>query len=253
VTAAPPSHEPVAIVGGSGALGSALALRLTAAGVPVLLGSRELERSEQTVRKLRDRLQADPAAHAQAAESDLRAVTNAAAVDGAELVVLCVPFRNHSETFTTLKSTFRTGQILIDATVPLAATVSGKATRTLGVWQGSAAQQAQEMLPAGVEVVAALHTVSARTLGDLTHPLDEDALLCGDDRPSKARVAALLQHVDGLRCVDAGPLEQARIVEQLTATLIGINVRHKAHAGIRITGLPDKLWPELHPDPEDPR
>lgn len=260
VTTVPGTHEPVAIIGGSGALGSAVALRLAATGVPVLLGSRDAARSEEAVAKIQAKLDgqgrtADDDAGGRAAgvsAPQLTACSNADAVAGAELIVLCVPFRNHSETFTALRGAFRPDQVLIDATVPLAAAVSGKATRTIGVWQGSAAQQAQEMLPDGVRVVAALHTVSAKTLGSPEHGLSEDVLLCGDERADKARVAALLQRIDGLRAVDAGPLEQARIVESLTALLIGINVRHRAHAGIRITGLPGELWPE-HPTREDQR
>ncbi len=129
------------------------------------------------------------------------------------------------------------GQILVDCTVPTAAAVGGKATRSLGVWQGSAAQQAQEMVPDGVTVVAALHTVSAPVLGDPEAELDEDVLICGDRRADKARVARLVELIPGLRAVNAGALEMARIVEQLTPLLISINVRYKAHAGIRITGL----------------
>ena len=246
---APSSHEPVAIVGGSGALGSALALRLSLAGVPVLLGSREEQRAVESLKRIvaliGPRMDDHPI--------ELGAATNQNAVDQADLIVLCVPFRNHSETFTALRPQLRAGQLLVDATVPLAAAISGKATRTIGVWQGSAAQQAQEMVPDGVRVVSALHTVSAKTLGDLEHDLAEDVLICGDARADKARVAGLLRHVPGLRPIDAGPLEQSRIVEQLTATLIGINVRHRAHAGIRITGLPDAaLWPE-HQRPEEQR
>ena len=126
--------------------------------------------------------------------------------------------------------------------MPLAAAVGGKATRTLGVWQGSAAQQAQELVPEGVGVVAALHTVSAATLGDVGRALDEDVLIVGDSRAEKARAAALIGRIEGLRCVDAGRLEMARITESLTALLIAVNGRHKTHAGIRLTGLPDKLW-----------
>jgi NADPH-dependent F420 reductase len=110
------------------------------------------------------------------------------------------------------------------------------------VWQGSAAQQAQEMLGAGVTVVAGLHTVSAQALSDLSHQLDEDVLICGDARADKERIAALVERIDSLRAVDCGRLEMARITESLTALLIAINVRHKTHAGLRITGLPAKLW-----------
>jgi 8-hydroxy-5-deazaflavin:NADPH oxidoreductase len=245
VTATPAPPEPVAIVGGSGALGSALALRLALAGVPVRLGSREEQRAEEAATRIASKLPAGAGA--------LTAHTNVAAISDAELVLLCVPFRNHSETFTTLRGHWREGQLLIDATVPLAAAVSGKATRTIGVWQGSAAQQAQEMVDDGVHVVSALHTVSAKALGDPTHLLAEDVLICGDRKAHKRRVAELLQRIDGLRVVDAGPLEQSRIVEQLTATLIGINVRYRSHAGIRITGLPDELWPVPTTNSEDPR
>ena len=116
--------------------------------------------------------------------------------------------------------------------------MSGKATRTIGVWQGSAAQQAAEMVPDGVRVVSALHTVSAATLRKLDHALDEDVLVCGDRRADKRRVTALIDAIEGLRCVDCGRLEMARLIESTTALLIAINIRYKAHAGIQITGLP---------------
>ena len=157
-------------------------------------------------------------------------------------VFLSVPFRNQAETLANLKDALCAGQLLIDATVPLAAAVAGKATRMLGVWQGSAAQQAAEMAPEGVRVVSALHTVSAASLADLAHPLQQDVLLCGDARADKREAALLIDRIDGLRCVDSGRLEMSRITESLTALLIGVNSRYKAHAGIRLTGLPDPSW-----------
>ena len=155
-----------------------------------------------------------------------------------------MPFRIHSETLTNLKDALAPGKLLIDATVPLAAAVSGKATRMLGVWQGSAAQQAAEMAPDGVRVVSALHTVSAASLTDLQHPLEQDVLLCGDSREDKRAAAGLIGRIDGLRCIDSGRLEMSRITESLTALLIGVNSRYKAHAGIRLAGLPDPSWQE---------
>jgi NADPH-dependent F420 reductase len=229
--------EPVSIIGASGALGFGLAVRLARAGCEVVLGSREIDRAGEAVERART---AVPAA-------TLRAANNADAAAANELVILTVPFRNQAETLHNLRDTLRSGQIVIDATVPLAAAVGGKATRTLGVWQGSAAQQAQEMTPEGVNVVSALHTISARSLRDLDYTLDEDVLLAGDRRADKARVAALLDSIDGLRCVDCGRLEMARLTEQLTALMISINVRYKAHAGAKITGLPDELWPVATP------
>jgi hypothetical protein len=219
--------EPVCIVGGTGALGFGLALRLARAGVPVIIGSRDEGRAHQAARRLAEDV---PGA-------EVRGEANADAVQGTELVILSVPFRSQSETLTNLKQALAEGHLVIDATVPLAAAVSGKATRTLGVWQGSAAEQAQEMVPEGVRVVSAFHTVSAALLSDLDHQLDEDILICGDGRADKQRAAALIEQIDGLRAVDAGPLEMARIVEQLTALIISINVRNKVRAGIKITGL----------------
>ena len=217
----------MAIVGGTGALGFGLALRLGLAGVPTVIGSRDAGRALQAAAKAAESVP----------QGNFSGTGNEQAVAGAELVVLSVPFRSQSETLTNLKGALREGQILIDATVPLAAAVSGKATRLLGVWQGSAAEQSQELAPEGVHVVSALHTVSAALLTDLDHALDEDVLLCGNRRADKARVAELLGQIEGLRAVDCGPLEMARIIEGMTPLLISINVRHKTRAGIRITGL----------------
>jgi NADPH-dependent F420 reductase len=221
----------VCIVGGTGALGFGLALRLGRAGVPVTIGSRDAARAEEA---------ADRASHI-LPDSNFNSAENSDAVANADIVILAVPFRNQSENLTNLKTALRPGQLLVDATVPLAAAVSGKATRTLGVWQGSAAQQALEMAPEGVKVLSAFHTVSAPTLADLEHELDEDVLICGDSKDDKRRLAELVRRIDGLRPVDCGPLEMARIVEQLTALIISINVRNKVRAGIRFTGLGDGL------------
>jgi 8-hydroxy-5-deazaflavin:NADPH oxidoreductase len=217
--------DPVCIVGGTGALGFGLALRLGKAGIPIVIGSRDEQRAQEAATRASDVI---PQCAGRA---------NADAVQDAEIVILSVPFRNQSETLTNLKNVLTPGHLLVDATVPLAAAVSGKATRTLGVWQGSAAQQAQEMVPDGVRVVSAFHTVSAALLTDLDHELDEDVLICGDRREDKAKVAELVDAMPGLRPVDCGPLEMARIVEQLTPLIISINVRNKVRAGIKITGL----------------
>jgi NADPH-dependent F420 reductase len=217
----------VCIVGGTGALGYGLALRLGRAGVPIVIGSRDSDRAEEAAARAGKTV--DGASYA--------GLENADAAREAEIVVLSVPFRNQSETMTNLRSALSEGQLLVDATVPLAAAVSGKATRTLGVWQGSAAEQAQEMAPGGVQVVSAFHTVSASLLGDLEHQLDEDILICGDRSEDKERVAGLVNLIDGLRAVDCGPLEMARIIEQLTPLIISINVRNKVRAGVKITGL----------------
>jgi 8-hydroxy-5-deazaflavin:NADPH oxidoreductase len=222
-----PEREHVTIIGGSGDLGQALAGRLAQAGIGVTIGSRKLLVAAAAVARVIALL---PGAAVDGLE-------NPAAVASAEVVFLCVPFATQAQTLRGLREYFREGQILVDASVPLAVAVGGKPTRMLGVWEGSAAQQAQELVPDGVTVVSALHTVSAAMLGKPDQPLDEDILLCGNDKAAKQRVAALLERIPGLRSVDCGRLEQARTIEALTAMLIGINIRHKTHAGIRITGL----------------
>jgi NADPH-dependent F420 reductase len=221
--------EPIPIVGGTGALGAGLALRWATAGVPIVIGSRSPQRAEEAAAKLRD---AVPGA-------EVEGLQNEEAARRGEIVFLTVPFRAQSENLNNLREALRPGQILVDCTVPLAAAVSGKATRSLGVWQGSAAQQAQEMVPDGVAVVAALHSVGAPWLGDPNAVLDEDVLVCGDRKADKARVARLIELIPGLRAVNAGALEMARIVEQLTPLLISVNSRYKTHAGIKLTGLPE--------------
>ena len=224
--------EPVSIIGASGALGFGLALRLARAGCAVTIGSRDAERAEQASLRARELVPG----------SLVTGLPNAVAAARNEIVILSVPFRSQSETLGNLRDALRPGQLLIDATVPLAAAVGGRATRILGVPQGSAAQQAQEMVPDGVTVLSALHTVSAALLRDLDHVLGEDVLLCGDRRADKRRAAALLDSVDGLRCVDCGRLEMARVTESMTALMISVNARYKTRAGVRLTGLPADLW-----------
>jgi NADPH-dependent F420 reductase len=220
--------DPVPIIGGTGALGHGLALRWARAGVKVVIGSRDAGRASEAAGRVQEAVP----------DAKVEGLVNADAARRGPIVLLTVPFRAQSENLNNLRGALEPGQLLVDCTVPLAAAVSGRATRSLGVWQGSAAQQAQEMVPEGVTVVSALHTVSAPVLGDLEQGLDEDVLVCGERKADKARVARLIEQIDGLRAVNAGALETARIVEQLTPLLISVNARYKSHAGLKVTGLP---------------
>lgn len=223
------SQAPVTIVGGSGALGQGLAIRLAAAGVPIVVGSRDAGRGAEAAQAV---IAAVPGAK-------VTGTSNDEAVKGSPIVIVCVPFATQAPTYASIKDSLEEGQLVVDATVPLATASGGKPTRVLGVWQGSAAEQAAELVPKGVTVVSAFHTVSAAMLADLGHQLDEDVLVCGQRKADKQRVLDLIAPIDGLRGVDAGPLDQARIVETLTAMLIGMNIRYKTTAGIRIQGLPE--------------
>jgi 8-hydroxy-5-deazaflavin:NADPH oxidoreductase len=231
MTAASKADPTVSIIGATGALGFGLALRLGRSGVPVVIGSRDAQRAAEAAGRAAELV----------GEDRFTGMDNAGAAGASEVVVLSVPFRNQAETIKQIAGGLRSGQIVLDATVPLATAVGGRPTRVLRISPGSAAQQAQELVPAGVRVVSALHTVSAAALTDLDHAVDEDALICGDDAEAKRTVAALLGRIDGLRPVDVGALELAGIVEPLTALLISVNRRHKTHAGIRLTGVPDPV------------
>jgi NADPH-dependent F420 reductase len=157
------------------------------------------------------------------------------------VVVLTVPFEAHAALLKQIKPAIEPGSIVIDTTVPLAASVGGRATRTLGVWQGSAAQETAELVPKGVPVVAAFHNASAELLNS-DAAVDCDVIVCGDDPNATQVVRALAAKIPGVRPIDGGKLEVARIVEQITALLIGLNIRHKGHSGIRITGLPAEAY-----------
>jgi 8-hydroxy-5-deazaflavin:NADPH oxidoreductase len=222
------SKQTIAIIGGTGALGFGLAVRWAMAGVPIVIGSRDAGRASEAAEKVRERV----------GGGEVTGLQNEEAAAKAGTVLLSVPFRAQSENLHNLRYALQPQTILIDATVPLAAAIGGRATRSLGVWQGSAAQQAEEMAPRGVTVVSAFHTVSAAALADPSHQLDEDVLIAGDDRKTKDGVADLVRRIPGLRPVDCGELEVARFLEQLTPLLISVNKRHRVkHSGVRLTGL----------------
>jgi NADPH-dependent F420 reductase len=209
-----------------------LALRWARAGETVIIGSRNEERAQQTAAAIQRRAGPD---------AMVSGMENAAACAAADILMLTVPFEGQATLLKELKPAMTAGSILIDATVPLAASVGGRASRTLGVWQGSAAQQAAELVPKEVSVVAAFHNVSADMLnGD--SPLDCDVIVCSNDADASQLTRELAAKIPGVRALDGGPLQNARIVEQITALLIGMNIRYKGHAGIRITGLPPTAY-----------
>jgi 8-hydroxy-5-deazaflavin:NADPH oxidoreductase len=224
--------RPIAILGGTGPEGFGLALRWAQAGEIVIIGSRDAKRAQEAAEKIKGKL---------GSTAKISGVENQAACAAADLLVLTVPFEGHAALLKQLKPAIRPGSIVIDATVPLAASVGGRATRTLGVWQGSAAQETAELVPKDVSVVAAFHSVGAEAL-NADGPVDCDVIVCSDDPNASQIVRGLAAKIPGVRAIDGGKLENARIVEQITALLIGLNIRHKGHSGIRITGLPPAAY-----------
>ena len=223
-------EKAVTIIGGTGDQGFGLALRWAKAGYRVVIGSRDLVRAQEAAARVRAAI---------GATAQVEGQENAHAASLARLVVLSVPFEAQVKTLAGLRSAWKTGQVLVDLTVPLEATVGGSPSRVLGVWAGSAAEQAAANVPAGVEVVAAFHNVSAHALQHIEAPVECDAIVCADSPETRKSLRPWVEAIPGCRYVDGGRLENARIVESITALLIGINRRYKIHAsGIRVTGLP---------------
>jgi 8-hydroxy-5-deazaflavin:NADPH oxidoreductase len=219
----------IGIIGGTGPEGSGLAYRWARAGEEILIGSRDAQRAEETAERLRERV---------AAPAKIAGADNSAVVTQCDVVVLTVPFAGQAALLKQLKSLWKPGTIIIDTTVPLAAAVGGAATQMLGVWQGSAAEQARALLPSGVALAAAFQNLGAELLAT-DQPVDCDVLICSDDEKAKQVASELAAKIPGARAVNGGKLENARIVESLTALLIGLNIRYKVHdTGIRFTGLP---------------
>jgi NADPH-dependent F420 reductase len=221
-------QQVVAVVGGTGAEGSGLALRFAKAGLRVLIGSRNLGKAQTAAKEIA----------AQAATDEVTGHTNSDAVSKAAIVILTVPLSAQVETLKSIRTNFQSGAILVDATVPLEIAIGGRVSRTITLWDGSAAQQAARLAPPGVAVVSTFHLLGAEALKGLNHPIDCDALICGDSADAKATVSQIAEKIPDVRAIDAGPLENARYLETSAALLIALNLKHKvSHSGLRITGL----------------
>ncbi|MGH9799649.1 MAG: NADPH-dependent F420 reductase [Blastocatellia bacterium] len=230
-----PNTQPnkrVAIIGGTGDQGKGLALRWAQAGFDVIVGSRATERAADAANEMRAEL-----AKAGVADAAISGAHNLEAAASSSIVVLTVPFSAQINTLKEIRDKLQPGAVLIDVTVPLEPAVGGKPTRVLGVWAGSAAEQCKEQLPDTVQVVSAFHNVGAEALGDLSHEIECDVIVCGDKKEAKETVRPLVEAIPGCRYVDGGVLANSRTVEAMTALLIGINIRYKGHTGIRITGI----------------
>ncbi len=218
----------IAVIGGTGDLGFALAARWAKAGKDIVIGSRDAGRADEAAQRLRKVV---PGA-------TVEGKGNAAAAASVDVLLVAVPFSGLVPIYKSIADSLREEAVVIDATVPVEASVGGKATHVFGVWEGSSAQLGLAFLPRGTTMCAAFHTLSASALAELDVPLDGDVLVCGTKK-GKPAVKELVEAVENLRYVDAGPLENARIVEPITALLIGINHRYGTdRAGIAITGLP---------------
>jgi NADPH-dependent F420 reductase len=217
----------VVVIGGTGDEGSGLAVRWAKAGLDVVVGSRDAGRAAETAERLNGIVPGDR----------ITGLANEEAAGASDVVVVTVPFSGQATIYKSIADHVREGATVIDCTVPVAANVGGKVTHTLGVWEGSAAQQAKAFLPKGIQMCAAFHSLAAVALNDIDAALEGDVLVCGP-KATKETVKQLVEAIPDLKYVDAGPLENARIVEPITALLIGINHRYNTdRSGIHITGI----------------
>ncbi|MGQ4810524.1 hypothetical protein NKDENANG_04000 [Candidatus Entotheonellaceae bacterium PAL068K] len=214
----------VSILGGTGEQGPGMALRWAKAGVDVIIGSRQTEKATRIAAELNQEL----------GQELITGLANPEAAAAAEVVALTVPFSAHSSTIESVKAQVQ-GKIFIDVCVPLD---PGNPRKMEPPEAGSATEQAQALLGEEVKVIAAFQNVSAHELRHLEHDINCDVLVCGNDKDARQTVMGLVEHM-GLHPVDAGLAYNARVVEGITALLIGLNIRHKVKgSGIHITGLP---------------
>lgn len=218
----------LAILGGTGDLGTGLARRWSQAGYQVIIGSRTLDKAETAAADLREVMTARGVG-----DIAVRAMENLDAAEAADIVTLTVPFDHQTSTLEYVRAALQ-GKILIDVTVPL---IPPKVARVQLPPQGSAGQIAQELLGDDVAVVSAFQNVAAVHLQE-GHGVDCDVLVCGNKREAREQVIALVEAA-GMRGFHTGMINNAAAAEALTSVLIVINKQHGCHAGIRITGVSD--------------
>ncbi len=214
----------IAVLGGTGKEGSGLALRWAAAGYAVTLGSRELDKAGRAAAEL----------NAALGQNCVRGMVNRDAAAQAEIVVMAVPYAAHTFTLESVRDVVQ-GKVFVDVTVPLD---PANVRRVKMPAAGAASVEAQQLLGETVRVVAAFQNISAEHLKSLEHEIECDVLVCGNDKDAKRQVIELAQAAH-MQAWDAGPIENAQVVEGMTSVLINLNIKHKVKAaGIRITGIP---------------
>lgn len=215
----------IAIIGGTGDLGFGLALRWTKVGREILIGSRKEEKALKATEEIKKILGDD---------INIKGMDNVEAARNAEIIVLSVPFQFLVPTMRQIKDALQEGDIIISVIVPLAVEIGGfSPTQVVTPWQGSAAELIQSLAPPGVQVVSAFQNMSAYRLQDIDSPVDCDVIVSGK-KSARKEVMALAELIPGVRGIDGGILDYARLVEPITALLIGLNIRYKNREGIGI-------------------
>jgi NADPH-dependent F420 reductase len=215
--------EVLAFIGGTGPEGLGLAVRLAAAGHEIVIGSRLPQRAQQAVEKIRGRVP----------EARVMGMVNQEAVRRGDIVFVTIPFAGHRDTLEALAPAIGP-KVVVDVVSPLSFE-SGKIA-AIAVPEGSAAEQAQGLLPEA-QVVAAFHHLDASRLMRLERPIEADVLVCADHPEAKKRVMALAEKIEGARALDGGPLANSRYLEEFTVLLLNLNKTYKAHTSLKIAGI----------------
>ena len=220
----------IAIVGGTGDQGLGLALRFAKAGEEVIIGSRDVKKALNAVNLVKKMIKEEI--------NNIQAATNSEAAQEGDIVLLTVPLQAQMATLSSIKDDVE-GKIIVDATVPLESCIGGSPVRFVNVWEGSAVERTAEFLKdKNVQVISAFNNISAASLTNIDSEVDCDCLISGEDEEAKTLVMELAEKIPGVRSIDCGGLENARIVEKITPLLINLNIRNRIKlAGIRITGL----------------
>ncbi len=218
------SARVIAFIGGTGPEGLGLAARFAAAGHEIVIGSRSPERAQQAVEKIRARVP----------EARATGMVNEEAVRRGGVVFVTIPFAGHRDTLEALASAIG-AKLVVDVVSPIA--FEGGKIAAIAVPQGSAAEQAQALLPQA-QVVAGFHHLDASRLMRVERPVEGDVLVCGDHQGAKEAVMALAEEIGGLRALDGGPLTNSRYLEEFTVVLLNLNKTYKAHSSLKIAGIP---------------
>jgi NADPH-dependent F420 reductase len=221
----------IAIIGGTGAQGLNLGKRFALAGEEVIIGSRNEEKALTKVEETLELLK-------EYENVNMVGMSNEDATKEGDILILTVPLAAQKATLNSIKELVG-DKILIDATVPLETAIGGSPARFVNLMEGSAAERTAKILKkTGAKVIAGFNNISNSQLENIPEPIDCDCLIAGNNNEAKAQVKELIEKLPGVRCIDCGKLEKARMIEKITPLLIGLNIKYKSHfGGLRITGI----------------
>ncbi len=219
----------ISIIGGTGDQGFGLALRFAKAGMPVIIGSRDKSKAENAGEKIKEKIK----------NANVKGMKYEEAIKEGNIIFLVVPFVDQIPTLQKLQKHFKRGDILVDVCNPIQSNVLGEISHPVKPWYGSAAEQAKYFTPKHVPVVSAFKNVRATHLQNISKDLECDVFVCGDDERSKKKIISLTDKIPKLRVIDLGPLQNSRLVEELVALMLYLEIKHNTdkHWELKLKGI----------------